>query len=123
MRQVHRPLGLDQRRALAAVGALELLQDFGRFLDAAVHEGGHDVAQAQAGVEALRAGPKTTDDLRALGCYQVSARVFGLRRKGCDIETTLYDAYAVDGYHHQRMARYELLSEPEPEVAAEKGGE
>lgn len=80
-------------------------------------------AQEQRILEALRAGPKTTDDLRALGCYQVSARVFGLRRKGCDIETTLYDAYAVDGYHHQRMARYELLSEPEPEVAAEKGGE
>lgn len=61
----------------------------------------------------LRISPKTTDDLRRLGVYQVSARIWGLRAKGYNIETTLFDGYAADGYSHTRMARYTLLSEPE----------
>lgn len=73
-------------------------------------------AQEKRILEALRAGPKTTDNLRALGCYQVSARVFGLRAKGFNIETSLYDGWAVDGYSHRKMARYELVSEPEPKA-------
>ena len=81
-------------------------------------------AQEQRILEALRAGPKTTDNLRALGCYQTSARIFGLRARGFVIETALYDGWAADGYSHRRLARYELVSEPAPTdlAAAEKGG-
>lgn len=64
-------------------------------------------------LEGLRTSPKTTDDLRRLGVYQVSARIWGLRAKGYNIETTLFDGYAADGYSHTRMARYTLLAEPE----------
>ena len=68
-------------------------------------------AQEKRILEALRTGPKTTDELRALGCYQVSARIFGLRKRGCNIVTSLFDGWAADGYSHRRMARYELLGE------------
>lgn len=64
-------------------------------------------------VEGLRISPKTTDDLRRLGVYQVSARIWGLRAKGYNIETALFDGYAADGYSHARMARYTLIGEPE----------
>ena len=64
-------------------------------------------------IEALRQRDCTTDDLRALGIYQVSARVFGLRRKGWDIRTVLFDGWSADGYRHSGMARYSLLSGPE----------
>jgi hypothetical protein len=64
-------------------------------------------------LDGLRISPKTTDDLRRLGVYQVSARIWGLRAKGYNIETALFDGYAADGYSHTRMARYTLLAEPE----------
>lgn len=70
-------------------------------------------AQERRIVAALRLGPKSTDDLRALGCYQVSARIFGPRRKGYNIVTDLLDGYAADGMHHAKMARYALIGEPE----------
>lgn len=70
-------------------------------------------AQEQRILDDLRISPKTTDDLRRLGVYQVSARIWGLRAKGYNIETTLFDGYAADGYSHARMARYALLAEPE----------
>ena len=70
-------------------------------------------AQEMRIVEGLRISPKTTDDLRRLGVYQVSARIWGLRAKGYNIETVLFDGYAADGYSHARMARYTLLAEPE----------
>ncbi|MEJ8855806.1 helix-turn-helix domain-containing protein [Variovorax robiniae] len=70
-------------------------------------------AQQRRIIVALRLGPKTTDDLRALGCYQVSARIWGLRAKGFNIATDLFDGYAADGYSHSRMARYTLIGEPE----------
>lgn len=60
-------------------------------------------------LEALKAGPKTTCELRAIGVYQVSARIFELRKRGHNIATTLFDGWAADGYSHARMARYELL--------------
>lgn len=69
-------------------------------------------AQHKRIVEALREGPKTTDDLRALGVYQVSARIFGLRAVGFEIHTELFTAEAADSYVHNRMARYSLMSEP-----------
>lgn len=69
-------------------------------------------AQEQRIVKALRSGPKTTDDLRATGCYQVSARIWGLRSRGFKIVTDLFNGYAADGYSHARMARYTLVEEP-----------
>jgi len=71
-------------------------------------------AQEQRIVEALRTGPKTTDQLREAGCYQTSARIFGLRARGYDISTHLYDGIGADGLFHRRMARYVLVSEPLP---------
>lgn len=70
------------------------------------------VAQERRIFDALRCGPKSTDQLRLLGCYQVSARIFGLRAKGHNIETELFNGYAADGYSHARMARYRLISKP-----------
>lgn len=55
---------------------------------------------------------KTTDQLRALGCYQASARIFGLRKKGYNIVTELFNGWAADGFSHARMARYRLIGEP-----------
>ncbi|MBO9649695.1 MAG: hypothetical protein J7605_14395 [Variovorax sp.] len=69
-------------------------------------------AQEQRIVDALRTGSKTTDELRALGCYQSSARIHGLRAKGYVILTELFNGVAVDSYCHARMARYTLVSEP-----------
>lgn len=64
-------------------------------------------------VKALKSGPKTTDDLRAAGCYQVSARIWGLRARGYNIVTDLFNGYAADGLRHARMARYTLVEEPD----------
>lgn len=69
-------------------------------------------AQERRIVDGLRTSPKSTDMLRALGCYQVSARIHGLRRRGYIIETTLFDGFGADGYSHARMALYTLVSEP-----------
>ena len=77
------------------------------------HRSTATAAQLARIIEALRAGPKTTDDLRALGCYQAAARIWYLRARGFDITTELFDGYAADGYSHRRMARYRLLAEPE----------
>lgn len=79
-------------------------------------------AQLRRIVDALRAGPKTTDQLRALGIYQTSARIHYLRKQGYVIETALFDGYAADGYSHARMARYTLREEPAPEHPAGAGG-
>jgi hypothetical protein len=68
-------------------------------------------AQERRILTALRQGPKTTDDLRSKGCYQVSARIFGLRAKGYNIVTELFNGYAADGFSHARMARYRLIDE------------
>ena len=74
-------------------------------------------AQQRRIIAALHAGPKTTDDLRALGIYQTSARIWGLRAMGWNIETELFNGYSVDGYSHARMARYTLIGEPEQAAA------
>jgi hypothetical protein len=71
-------------------------------------------AQEQRIIEALRTGPKTTDQLRDAGCYQTSARIFGLRARGYEIATHLYDGIGGDGLFHRRMARYVLIAEPLP---------
>lgn len=69
-------------------------------------------AQQQIILTALRRGPKTTDQLRALGCFQAPTRVFELREQGYSIDTNLITAWAADGRPHPRMALY-TLNEPE----------
>lgn len=101
--------------AVAPVGVLKKTQSSLKFSDKSTRA----EAQQQRIIAALRSGPKTTDDLRALGCYQVSARVHALRhRLGYEIQTDLFDGYAADGYSHARMARYTLVGEPEGAVDA-----
>lgn len=56
----------------------------------------------------------TTDQLRAIGLYQSSARLWGLRQRGYVISTELWDGVGADGLWHCRMARYRLISEPLP---------
>lgn len=65
-------------------------------------------AQRDRILEALRTGPKTSYDLRRMGCYQAPARIIELRRMGHDIQTELVSLYDRDGYLHPRCARYHL---------------
>lgn len=68
-------------------------------------------AQRQRILDALRTGPKTSYDLRRMGCYQCQARILELRRMGHDIRTELVNLYDRDGYLHPRCARYHLEGE------------
>lgn len=66
-------------------------------------------AQRQRILDALHVGPKTTYDLRRMGCYQAPARVIELRRMGYNISTELVTIWDRDGYRHDRVARYHLV--------------
>ena len=66
-------------------------------------------AQLQRCLEELRRGPTTTDGFRKAGVYQVSARIFELRKRGYNIVTHLFSGVGADGFWHTRMARYTLL--------------
>jgi len=73
---------------------------------------------------ALRRGPKTSSQLRDLGIYMPSTRVFYLRQLGYSISTALVHAVSSDGYDHSRLALY-TLHEPATdwrEDAAANGG-
>jgi hypothetical protein len=70
-------------------------------------------AQRERIISALRTGPKTSYDLRRLGCYQAPARIKELRDKfGYDIRTERVTLYDRDGYMHRGAARYHLEAEP-----------
>lgn len=71
-------------------------------------------AQRERILQALRAGPKTSLDLRRLGIYQHSVRIFELREAGYDIKTVYVTLVDHDGYEHRRCGRYELVAEPVP---------
>lgn len=73
-------------------------------------------AQRERIMEALRTGPRTSYDLRRMGCYQCAARVLELRRMGCDIRTERVTLYDLDGYAHPRAARYHLVSDLEADT-------
>lgn len=66
-------------------------------------------AQYERMLAALIVRDCTTDDFRGMGIYQVSARIFGLRKRGYNIVTTLFDGWSTDGFPHARMARYHLI--------------
>jgi len=73
----------------------------------------HSEAQRQRIVAALCSGPKTSYDLRRLGCYQSAARIKELRDKfGYVIRTDRVTLIDRDGYLHPRAALYTLISEP-----------
>ncbi|WP_420375352.1 helix-turn-helix domain-containing protein [Pollutimonas sp. H1-120] len=68
-------------------------------------------AQRQRILDALRVGPKTSYDLRRIGCYQTPTRILELRRMGYAIRTEFVTLYDRDGYMHPRCARYHLAGE------------
>jgi hypothetical protein len=75
-------------------------------------------AQRDRIIEALRSGPKTSYDLRRIGCYQAPARVKELRdRFGYSIRTERVTLYDRDGYMHPGAARYHLEAEPQGTVS------
>lgn len=74
-------------------------------------------AQRHRILEALRAGPKTSFELRRLGVYQHSVRVFELRRAGYAITTTRLTLFDHDGFEHRGCALYSL-SEDQAEESA-----
>lgn len=67
--------------------------------------------QHQRILETLRISPKTSYDLRRMGCYQAPARIFELRKQGHNIKTELVDLYDRDGYLHAGAALYHLIEE------------
>lgn len=68
-------------------------------------------AQRYRIIKALEAGPKTSYDLRRIGCYQSAARIKELRdRFGYRIKTERVTLYDRDGYMHPNAARYILES-------------
>lgn len=72
-------------------------------------------AQRQRILEALRISPKTSYDLRRMGCYQCPARIFELRGMGYVIRMERVTLYDRDGFAHKGAARYHLESEPQPD--------
>lgn len=64
-------------------------------------------------LKALRAGPKTTYELRRGGSFQPPTRIFELRELGYNIETTRVTVTDRDGFTHIGVARYELIAEPD----------
>lgn len=69
-------------------------------------------AQRRRILRALRAGPKTTEDLRRLGCYQAPTRIYELRERGYHIQTSRVSLWDRDGFQHRGIALYSLESEP-----------
>jgi hypothetical protein len=69
--------------------------------------------QEQRIVAALALRSHTTDTFRALGIFQISARIWGLRAKGYVIQTDRITVVDRDGFPHPRAALYTLVSKPE----------
>lgn len=71
-------------------------------------------AQRDRILTALREGPKTSYDLRRIGCYQAPARIKELKdRFGYVIRTERVTLYDRDAFCHPGAARYHLDAEPE----------
>ncbi|AOF86501.1 helix-turn-helix domain protein [Hydrogenophaga sp. RAC07] len=71
-------------------------------------------AQRDRILTALREGPKTSYDLRRIGCYQAPARIKELKdRFGYVIRTERVTLYDRDAFCHPGAARYHLDGEPE----------
>ena len=72
-------------------------------------------AQRARALEALLVGPKTTYDLRRLGLFQAPTRILELRRRGYEITTEPVQIVDADGFIHERVALYTLISSPAKE--------
>ena len=66
-------------------------------------------AQRQRILAALDPNPKTSYDLRRLGCYQCPTRIYELRRMGYDIRTQRVSIWDAEGYRHHGVALYTLV--------------
>ena len=75
-------------------------------------------AQMRRMVAAMRIRPQSTEDFRKLGIFQVSARIFGLRKQGYVIETQPIEITDRDGFPHRGVGLYHLIEEPVGEVLA-----
>ncbi|MEG0923183.1 MAG: helix-turn-helix domain-containing protein [Comamonas sp.] len=62
-------------------------------------------------LEALKKGPKTSDELRCMGAYSSNSRIAELRKAGHEIITNFVDTFDRDGYR-RRLALYQLEGEP-----------
>ena len=62
-------------------------------------------------LEALKTGPKTTDDLRRMGAFSSTSRIAELRKAGHTIATLLVPTFDRDG-HPRRLALYQLEGAP-----------
>ncbi|MFC7411584.1 helix-turn-helix domain-containing protein [Hydrogenophaga atypica] len=69
-------------------------------------------AQVQLLLAMLLLANRGTYELRAAGISHPAGRVRELRRRGFVIETHLVAAVDSDSFVHQRVAYYELVSEP-----------
>jgi hypothetical protein len=74
-------------------------------------------AQRKRILAALRTGPKTSFELRRMGVYQHSVRIFELRRAGYSINTVRVTLFDHDGFEHRGCALYSL-TECEVEASA-----
>lgn len=72
------------------------------------HKSTATAVQRERILAALRNGPKTSYDLRRMGCYQAPARVFELRNMGHVIHTAFVPVVDADGYRHAGVALYSL---------------
>lgn len=69
-------------------------------------------AQIALSLTMLRLAKRSTYEMRAAGISHPAGRVRELRRRGFVIETHLVTAVDSDSFMHQRVAYYELVSEP-----------
>jgi len=69
-------------------------------------------AQIALSLKMLRVAKRSTYEMRAAGISHPAGRVRELRGRGYEIETHLVAAVDSDSFIHQRVAYYELVSEP-----------
>lgn len=106
MKKTTTPTRKAKAPTVAAVGALKTKQLKLQFSAKSTAS----EAQRERILNALARGPKTSYDLRRLGCYQAPARIKELRdRFGYDITTTRVTLVDRDGYTHPRAALYSLI--------------
>ncbi len=81
---------------------------------ARIIRGRSSTEQGRVIIEALRIRAHTTDDFRKLGIFQISARIWELRKQGWDIRTDRITVVDRDSYSHPRAALYSLVEEVQP---------
>ncbi len=96
---------------VAAVGALRKKQSSLQFsANSTATE-----AQLARMLDGLRSNDRTTEDFRRMGIYQVSTRIFELRKRGYNIVTAFVTLTDAAGFTHSGCALYSLVAEPDGE--------